>query len=151
MGIYGAPTANSSTASSTSQLKIDSMTRYAKHPTSSSADFPDLQSASLTTSVCTSILRQPLDGLELTRCISPGSLTGSLTLSVAYGLNVESESNEFYSTSEGAMSALDAAMVPGAFLVDIFPTRMSSGKSFSETPQPFIFCSQIRSRVVSWS
>lgn len=48
-------------------------------------------------------------------------LTGSLALSVAYGLNIESENNKFYRASEGAMSAVDEAMVPGRFFVDIFP------------------------------
>ncbi|KAF9645498.1 CyP450 monooxygenase [Thelephora ganbajun] len=48
-------------------------------------------------------------------------LTGSLALSVAYGLNVGSESEEVYSTSEGAMNAFDIAMVPGTFLVDTLP------------------------------
>jgi len=53
-------------------------------------------------------------------------LTGSLTLSVAYGVNIESESDKFYSASEDAMSALGTAMIPGAFLVDALPIRMSS-------------------------
>ncbi|KAF9645500.1 cytochrome P450 [Thelephora ganbajun] len=48
-------------------------------------------------------------------------LTGSLTLSVAYGLNVESESDKFYSASEDAMNAFDIALVPGTFLVDVLP------------------------------
>ncbi|KAF9646526.1 cytochrome P450 [Thelephora ganbajun] len=48
-------------------------------------------------------------------------LTGSLTLSVAYGLNVESESDKFYSASEDAMSAVDIALVSGAFLVGALP------------------------------
>lgn len=51
------------------------------------------------------------------------SLTGSLTLSMAYGLNIESESDEFYATSEEAMHAVDLALLPGSFLVDTFPLR----------------------------
>jgi hypothetical protein len=52
-----------------------------------------------------------------------GSLNGSLALSVAYGLNVESESDKFYSASEDAMSAIDIGLAPGAFLVDVLPIR----------------------------
>jgi len=60
-----------------------------------------------------------------------GSLTGSLSLSVAYGLNVESEDDKFYSASKDATSAVDIALVPGAFLVDFLPIRMgSSQKTF---------------------
>ena len=54
-----------------------------------------------------------------------GSLTGSLTLSIAYGVNIESESNKFFSASEDAMAAVDVAMLPGSFLVDVFPIRMN--------------------------
>jgi len=56
-------------------------------------------------------------------CLLTGSLTGSLTLSVAYGVNIESESDELYSASEDAMIAVDAALVPGTFLVDALPIR----------------------------
>ncbi|KAF9786328.1 cytochrome P450 [Thelephora terrestris] len=48
-------------------------------------------------------------------------LAGSLALSVAYGLNIESENDKVYSLSEDAMNAVDIAMVPGRFLVDFFP------------------------------
>ncbi|KAF9645502.1 cytochrome P450 [Thelephora ganbajun] len=48
-------------------------------------------------------------------------LAGSLALSVAYGLNVESESDGFYSASEDAMNAVGIALVPGTFLVDALP------------------------------
>ena len=48
-----------------------------------------------------------------------------MSLSVAYGLNVESESDKFYSVSEEATNAVDTALSPGAFLVDFFPSRMS--------------------------
>lgn len=46
--------------------------------------------------------------------------TGSLMLSVAYGLNVESEEDEYYSASEEATSAVSVAFASG-FLVDTFP------------------------------
>ncbi|KAF9645509.1 CyP450 monooxygenase [Thelephora ganbajun] len=48
-------------------------------------------------------------------------LSCSLTLSVSYGVNVESENDKFYSLSEDAMRAVDVALVPGAFLVDALP------------------------------
>ncbi|KAF9786299.1 cytochrome P450 [Thelephora terrestris] len=48
-------------------------------------------------------------------------LTGSLTLSIAYGVDIESESDRFYAASEEAMSAVQVALLPGSFLVDAFP------------------------------
>lgn len=56
-------------------------------------------------------------------------------MSVAYGLDVESESDKFYSVTEEAISALDLAL-PGTFLVDTFPIRTCSvtallGESYS--------------------
>ena len=60
-----------------------------------------------------------------------GSLTGSLALSVAYGLNVESEDDEFYAASVDAMSSFGVALVPGNFLVDSFPIRTSSSWTIS--------------------
>ena len=50
------------------------------------------------------------------------SLTGSLMLSVAYGLNVESEEDEYYSASVEAMDAVRVAIASN-FLVDVFPIR----------------------------
>jgi len=55
------------------------------------------------------------------------SLAGSLVLSIAYGMNVKSESDRYFLASEDAMAAIDLALLPGAFLVDVFPIRMSSG------------------------
>lgn len=49
-------------------------------------------------------------------------LTGSLALSITYGVNIVSESDRFYAASEEAMHAADAALLPGAFLVDAFPS-----------------------------
>jgi len=57
-----------------------------------------------------------------------GSLTGSLVLSIAYGVEVKSESDRYFSASEHAMAAVDLALLPGAFLVDVFPMRMGSGQ-----------------------
>ena len=54
-------------------------------------------------------------------------MTGSLTLAVAYGVNVVSESDKFYAASEDAMNAVDKALTPGNFLVDVLPIRTCSG------------------------
>jgi hypothetical protein len=43
-------------------------------------------------------------------------------------VNIESESDKFYVVSEEAMHFVDAALLPGAFLVDAFPIR----KCFSQ-------------------
>jgi hypothetical protein len=52
-------------------------------------------------------------------------------LSIAYGVNIESESDEFYAASEEAMHAVDAALMPGAFLVDALPIRTYFDRSSS--------------------
>jgi len=59
-----------------------------------------------------------------TRLLGLRSMAGSLTLSVAYGVNVESENDDFYVASEDAMHAVDFALIPGTFLVDSLPIRM---------------------------
>jgi len=70
----------------------------------------------------------PRSTLVLSRAHHTGSLTGSLTLSVAYGLNVKSESDKFYAASKDAMDAVNVAVVPGNFLVDVLPIRMNFGQ-----------------------
>lgn len=57
-----------------------------------------------------------------------GSLTGSLTLSIAYGVDIKSESDKFYSASEDAMIGVVRALLPGAFSVDVFPIRADSSR-----------------------
>jgi len=54
-----------------------------------------------------------------------GSLTGSLALSVTYGVNVESEKDYFYLPSGDAVSVAEAVVIPRAFFVDALPIRMS--------------------------
>ena len=76
-----------------------------------------------------------------------GSLTGSLSLSVAYGLDVESESDKFYSVTEEAISALDLAL-PGTFLVDTFPIRTCLGYGSSGRTSQCPLCSKTRSGMV---
>jgi hypothetical protein len=74
------------------------------------------------------VVSQPILALSWAylTCFNRESLAGSLALSVAYGLNIESENDKLYSLSEDAMNAVDIAMVPGRFLVDFFPIRMGS-------------------------
>jgi hypothetical protein len=57
------------------------------------------------------------------------SLSGSLILSIAYGVNIESENDRFYLACGEAMTAIETATTPGAFLVDVFPIRMSSSQA----------------------
>lgn len=69
------------------------------------------------------------------------SLAGSLTLSIAYGVNVESEDDVFFSAADEAMSIADRAMMPGGFLVDAFPVRTCSSRigyfrGISQRPSP---------------
>ena len=52
-------------------------------------------------------------------------LTGSLALSIAYGIQVDTPDNEFFHLFEEAVEAANEALVPGAFLVDIIPPRES--------------------------
>lgn len=73
-------------------------------------------------------------------------------MSIAYGVDVESESDKFFSASEDAMAAVDVAMLPGAFSVDVFPIRMdSSRRNPSQRSYHVHLHSQIRSGMVSWS
>ena len=67
---------------------------------------------------------QPLDCLDSlhVQSVWHRSLTGSLNLSAAYGIDIEAEF--FYAASEEAMVAVDAALLPGAPLVDAFHIRV---------------------------
>ena len=62
-------------------------------------------------------------------------LTGSLALSIAYGIQVENMDNEFFRMYKELSAEAGEAMVLGAFLVDIIPPRgfnrlnMSYGKA----------------------
>jgi hypothetical protein len=90
--------------------------------------------------ICTSILLNPCITLDSPHVLRLESLSGSLNLSIAYGVNIESENDKFYSASEEAMAAVDIALMPGAFLVDLFPIRMCSCQRghFSEELIAFI-------------
>ncbi|KIP07825.1 hypothetical protein PHLGIDRAFT_29862 [Phlebiopsis gigantea 11061_1 CR5-6] len=47
--------------------------------------------------------------------------TGSLSLSIAYGIETQEENDPYIMHAERTLEAANAAMVPGAFLVDVFP------------------------------
>ena len=51
------------------------------------------------------------------------SLTGSLALSVAYGIQVETPENEFFCRYTNSLKVSNEALVPGTFIVDILPFR----------------------------
>lgn len=53
-------------------------------------------------------------------------LTGSLALSIAYGIQADTPDNEFFRMFTEMMDAMSEALVPGAFFVDIFPLRESN-------------------------
>ena len=49
--------------------------------------------------------------------------TGSLALSIAYGIQVDSVDNPYFHVAEEATASLQAALVPGAFPVEFLPFR----------------------------
>ena len=49
--------------------------------------------------------------------------TGSLALSVTYGIRVDSAKNPYVSVAEKLVDKLEEAQVPGAFLVEFLPFR----------------------------
>lgn len=58
--------------------------------------------------------------------------TGSLALSIAYGIRVDSIENPYFRAAEEATESLQAALVPGAFPVEFLPIR-----EFSPSQQIF--------------
>jgi hypothetical protein len=53
-------------------------------------------------------------------------LTGSLALSIAYGVEIETKDNKFFRLYKEMAHGFDRASVPGTFLVDVLPFRESS-------------------------
>ena len=53
-------------------------------------------------------------------------LTGSLAFSIAYGIQVDTPDNEIFRTYSEVLHAMVEAMIPGTFLVDVFPFRKSN-------------------------
>jgi len=56
----------------------------------------------------------------------PYRLTGSLALSVAYGIQADTPNNEFFRLYEDMLEGVNEASVPGTFLVDVIPARESN-------------------------
>ena len=56
-------------------------------------------------------------------------LTGSLALSIAYGIEADTKDNEFFRLNREMLHDFDEACVPGTFLVDVLPFRGSSPSS----------------------
>ena len=53
-------------------------------------------------------------------------LTGSLALSIAYGIQADNADNEFFRTFKEMLDAMTEAVMPGTFLVDVLPFRESN-------------------------
>jgi hypothetical protein len=53
------------------------------------------------------------------------SATGAVVMSLTYGLDIKSHEDPFLSSAERALTLLEEVTVPGAFLVDTFPSRKS--------------------------
>ena len=49
--------------------------------------------------------------------------TGSLALSISYGIRVDSAKNPYFSAAEDVLESLEEAQVPGAFPVEFLPFR----------------------------
>ena len=64
--------------------------------------------------------------------------TGSLALSISYGIRVDSAKNPYFSAAEDVLEKLEEAQVPGAFPVEFLPFRESpwSRKPLNMTPLP---------------
>lgn len=48
-------------------------------------------------------------------------MTGSSIISIAYGIETLEDNDPYVATAEHTMEAVNASLVPGAFLVDLFP------------------------------
>ena len=57
------------------------------------------------------------------------SSTGALLMSLTYGLDIKSHEDPFLSAAERALAVSEEVTVPGAFLVDTFPSRKSQRDS----------------------
>lgn len=53
-------------------------------------------------------------------------LSGSLALSIAYGIQADTPDNEFFRMYKDMLDELTEALVPGTFFVDILPPRGSN-------------------------
>ena len=65
--------------------------------------------------------------LAMLSCLIPSAtsrLTGSLALSIAYGIRADALDNEFIRAFEELWEPARKALIPGTFLVDIIPPRV---------------------------
>lgn len=54
-------------------------------------------------------------------------MTGGLILSIAYGIDVQGQNDPLLKAADTAVGAINATLVPGAYLVDLFPICEFSG------------------------
>ena len=80
-------------------------------------------------------------------------LGGSLILSIAYGIEADSQNNQFFANAQQATHSLGPALLPGAFLVDWIPSRTRPLKLKCTHPDPPLTFrySQVPSRLATWS
>ena len=67
-----------------------------------------------------------VDSLVMPTQLSPNAtsrLTGSLALSISYGIQADTMDNEFIRMYEEMWEGARRALVPGAFLIDVLPFR----------------------------
>ena len=74
-------------------------------------------------------------------------LTGSLALSIAYGVQVDTLDDEILRLFNDAKEISNEVLVPGAFLVDIIPLRKSSHLN-ANYRQDVTCCSQVPTSLV---
>ena len=53
------------------------------------------------------------------------SVTGALIMEMTYGMEIESHEDKFLQAAERGIECVESTVIPGAFLVDTFPIRLS--------------------------
>lgn len=48
-------------------------------------------------------------------------MAGGLIMSIAYGIDVQEQDDPFIKAAETSISVVDITLVPGAYLVNLFP------------------------------
>ena len=76
-------------------------------------------------------------------------LTGSLALSIAYGIRADTLDNEFLRMYEEMLGAAREALVPGTFLVDVLPFRKPDPLS-TDFGRPLTCLSRASTSMVPW-
>ena len=77
-------------------------------------------------------------------------LGGSLILSIAYGIEANSQENQFFANAQQATHSLGPTLLPGAFLVDWIPLRTRPFECICQAPSLTLQCSQAPSRLATW-